>query len=268
VHTDCNRFLESLSAKVHPSPPTADSLSDLFQDFYQRASSKINTHVATLSARLTSETFMAQANKGSAPSSRAGSIRKGSDPNAEQQMLSASEMSDRKKARKSLEAKRVSLEEAVERAVCEKVYDRIWRHRTTDDEERDHKLRSRTAALTLVGIGLKELLMTGEEMTEEERNKAKEKEPEIREFLSAARQDIMKMNHEKYPLGKVLHLTAAHKSIVDALSKIFPATSSADEILPTLIYAHTALSRLKPNGWRDCLLPRQLGGGYLFRGDS
>ncbi|KAF3007461.1 hypothetical protein E8E13_004461 [Curvularia kusanoi] len=262
------RFLESLSAKVHPTPPTADSLSDLFQDFYTRASTRINTHIATLSARLTSETFIAQANKGSAPSSRTGSIRKGSEPDGEQQMLSASEMSDRKKARKSLEAKRVSLEEAVERAVCEKVYDRIWRHRSTDDEERDHKLRSRTAALSLVGIGLKELLMTGEEMTEEERNKAKEKEPEIREFLSAARQDIMKMNHEKYPLGKLSHLTAAHKSIVDALSKIFPATSSADEILPTLIYALITLQPIFLNVISDLKFIQRFRGASRMDGET
>ena len=267
-HTDYPRFLESLSAKVHPSPPTADSLSDLFQDFYTRASAKINTHIATLSARLTSETIMSQANKGSASSSRAGSIRKGSDPNAEQQMLSASEMCDRKKARKSLEAKRASLEEAVERAVCEKVYAKIWRHRSTDDEERDHKLRSRTAALSLVGIGLKELLMTGEEMTEEERNKAKEKEPEIREFLSAARQDIMKMNYEKYPLGKVIHLTAAHKSIVDALSKIFPATSSADEILPTLIYALITLPPVNLNVISDLKFIQRFRGASRMDGET
>lgn len=268
LRTDPSRFLESLSAKVHPSPPTADSLSDLFQDFYTRASAKINTHIATLSARLTSETFISQANKSSAPSSRAGSIRKDSESNAEQQMLSASEMSDRKKARKSLEAKRASLEEAVERAVCEKVYDRIWRHRSTDDEERDHKLRSRTAALSLVGIGLKELLMTGEEMTEEERDKAKEKEPEIREFLSAARQDIMKMNHEKYPLGKVLHLTAAHKSIVDALSKIFPATSSADEILPTLIYALITLPPVYLNVISDLKFIQRFRGSSRMDGET
>lgn len=79
--------------------------------------------------------------------------------------------------------------------------------------------------------------MAGDAMSEEERQKTKEKEPEIREWLSAARQDILKMNDEKYPLGKVQHLTAAHKSMVEALSKIFPSTSSADEILPTLIYA-------------------------------
>ncbi|CAI6340516.1 unnamed protein product [Periconia digitata] len=224
------RFLESLSAKVHPSPLTADALSDLFQDFYTRASSKINTHIATLSARLTSDSFKKSS------SSRQGSIRSTNGEGAEQQMLSATEMSDRKKARRDLEVKRAALEEAVERAVCEKVYERIWRHRSTDDEERDHKLRSRTAALSLVGIGLTELLMTGENMTDEERTKTKEREGGVREYLSSARDDLLRMNDINYPLGKLQHLTAAHKSIVDALSKIFPASSSADEILPTLIY--------------------------------
>jgi hypothetical protein len=226
-----SRFLESLSAKVHPSPLSIDGLSDLFQDFYTRASSHINTHIATLSSRLSRQDSGSPSGR-SAPSTGS---RKGSE-NAEQQMLTATEVVDRKKARRQLEVKRAALEEAVERAVCEKVYDRIYRHRTTDDEERDFKLRSRTAALSLVGIGLKELLMTAEELSEEERARTKEREGEIREWLSSARADIQKMDEERYPLGKLQHLTAAHKSIVEALSKIFPATSSADEILPTLIY--------------------------------
>jgi hypothetical protein len=183
-------------------------------------------------------------------------------------MLSASEMADRKKARKSLESKRLALEEAVERAVCEKVYARIWRHRSTDDEERDHKLRSRTAALSLVGIGLKELLMNGDALTEEERIKTKEKEPEIREWLSAARQDIMKMNEEKHPLGKVQHLTAAHKSIVEALSKIFPSTSSADEILPTLIYSLITLPPVYLNVISDLMFIQRFRGSSRMDGET
>jgi hypothetical protein len=235
------RFLESLSAKVHPSPLSAESLSDMFQDFYNRASSHITTHIATLASRLSREASASPAKTPptSSGSGRAGSLnsRKGSDDvGSEQQMLTASEIVDRKKARRLLEVKRAALEEAVERAVCEKVYEKLWRHRSTDDEERDHKLRSRTAALSLVGIGLKELLMTAEELTEEEQQKTREREGEIREWLSTARDDIRKMDDEKYPLGKLHHLTTAHKSIVEALSKIFPASSSADEILPTLIY--------------------------------
>ncbi|KAF2019540.1 hypothetical protein BU24DRAFT_386483 [Aaosphaeria arxii CBS 175.79] len=222
------RFLDSLSAKVHPSPLSADALSDLFQDFYTRASSHVNTHIAALSSKLSREhTLKAPPKKGA---------RKESDATGEQQMLTATEIVDRKKARRMLEVKRFALEEAIERAVCEKVYDRIFRHRSADDEERDQKLRSRTAALSLVGIGLKELLMSAEELTEEERSKTKDREGEIKDWLSSAREDIQKMDNEQYPLGKLHHLTAAHKSIVEALSKIFPASSSADEILPTLIY--------------------------------
>lgn len=152
-------------------------------------------------------------------------------------MLTASEIFDRRKARRLLDIKRVALEEAVERAVCEKVYDRTWRHRSTDDEERDQKLRSRTAALGLVGIRLKELLVNANDLAESERQKTVEREDEIRGWLAGARENIQQMNDEKYPLGKLQHLTAAHKSIVETLSQLFPASSSADEILPTLIYA-------------------------------
>lgn len=221
-----SRFLDSLSAKVHPSPLSADALSELFQDFYSRASTHTNTHIATLSSRLSRQ-------DSESPAGRRG---KANDHAGEQQMLTATEVADRKKARRRLEAKRLSIEEAVERVVCERVYNRIYRHRSTDDEERDHKLRSRTAALSLVGIGLKELLMTAEDLTEEDKTKTKDREGEIKEYLSTARADIQRMDDEKYPLGKLQHLTAAHKSIVEALSKIFPATSSADEVLPTLIY--------------------------------
>jgi hypothetical protein len=43
------------------------------------------------------------------------------------------------------------------------------------------------------------------------------------------------MNDEKCPLGKLQHLKAAHKSIVDTLTNFHPS-SSADEIMPMLIY--------------------------------
>lgn len=271
MYTDTDmaiRFLESLTAKVHPTPLSIDALSDLFQGFYTRASEKISTHIATLSARLTSDAFVAQSKKGATASNTSTAMRKGGDPSAEQQMLSATEMADRKRARKLLETKRVALEEAVERVVCEKVYDRIWRHRSTDDEERDHKLRSRTAALSLVGIGLKELLMTGDDLSEEERQKTKEREPEIKEWLSTARQDILEMNNEKYPLGKVQHLTAAHKSIVEALSKIFPATSSADEILPTLIYTLITLPPVYLNVISDLKFIQRFRGTSRMDGET
>jgi hypothetical protein len=143
-------------------------------------------------------------------------------------MLTASEVAERRKARRMLEFKRAALEDAVERRACEMVYDKIWRHRSTLDEVEDEKLRSKTAALSLVGIGLKDL---GIELEE-----AGEKEHGLYDLLGRARESLARMSEDKFPLGKLKHLTAAHKAIVDALSNIHQSSSSADEILPTLIY--------------------------------
>lgn len=147
-------------------------------------------------------------------------------------MLTAAEVAEKRKARKSLESKRSALEEAAERRVCELVYDKIWRHKSTLDDVRDEKLRSKTAALLLVGINLKDLGIDIDLESIDE-----QKQEEANEFLAQAREYLAKMDNYKYPLGKLQQLAAAHKAIVDALTKILPSTSSADEILPTLIYS-------------------------------
>lgn len=235
------RFLESLSAKVHPAPLNAETLSDMFQDFYERAASQISVHIATLASRLgrkeTSPSATVRTSKGRA---RAGSSakRNGSPASTTSggEMLTVSEVSDRKKARKMLELKRLALEEAVERGVCEKIYEKLWKHRSTDDDARDEKLRSRTAALSVVGIGLKELHVDIDPNSGPTQKTAEEKENEIYTSLASARESLLRMDDEHCPLGKLQHLTAAHKSIVETLSQLFPSSSSADEILPTLIY--------------------------------
>lgn len=154
----------------------------------------------------------------------------------EQQMLTPQEISDRRKARRLLEHKRLALEEAVERRVCERVYRRIWRHRSTLDEVRDEKLRSRTAALALVGIGLKDLGIDIDLSSTNSSNQEESLESRIEEWIAPARAGLLRMNEARYPLGKLQHLTAAHKCIVDLLSRLHQSSSSADEILPTLIY--------------------------------
>jgi Vacuolar sorting protein 9 (VPS9) domain len=150
-------------------------------------------------------------------------------------MITSEELANRKRARKALEQKRVRLEEAIERRLCEGIYDRIYRHRSTQDEAQDAKLRSKTAALALVGIGPADLgvdLGYGSTQTPEA---ASDKAEEIRQWLDQARKDLVLMNEKRYPLGKLHHLKAAHKSIVDTLAHFHPS-SSADEIMPMLIY--------------------------------
>ncbi len=231
------RFIESLTARVYSEPPTIDKLSDMFQEFYVKASSHISTHIATLALRLDREPSPSQdASLNHLPSRPKQLARKQSkdsiaslDSAVERQMLTASEVAEKKKARKLLEYKRVALEEALERTACEKIYSKIWRHKSTLDEVRDEKLRSKTAALALVGIGLKDL---GIEIDQH----SSSSEDDIRGLLAPAREELARMNQERSPLGKLQRLTTAHKTIVDTLSTIHPASSSADEILPTLIY--------------------------------
>lgn len=151
-------------------------------------------------------------------------------------MLTASEITGKRRARRLLELQRASLEEAVERGVCEKVYHKLYRHRSTDDEEKDAKLRSKTAALSLVGIGLKELHVNIPDPKDGTDDAAATLQTEIFDRLGTARESLQKMDQEHYPLGKLQHLTAAHQSIVETLAHVFPSTSSADEVLPTLIY--------------------------------
>jgi len=219
----------------------------LFQDFYAVAAQHINTHISALSSRQNRRpspgpsisSLSAAANK---LRGKATSIGNNDRPkiiaerrDSEQQMLTPDEIAARKKARKLLEQKRLALEEAVERRVCEGVYDRIWRHRSTQDEAQDEKLRSKTAALEVVGIGLNDLgidLGIGSNETSEAFT---EKEKEVRDWLDDARGELAAMSNERYPLAKLHHLKAAYKEIVDTLSHFHPS-SSADEIMPMMIY--------------------------------
>lgn len=148
-------------------------------------------------------------------------------------MLTPQEILDRRKARRLLEQKGVALEEAVEKRVCERVYNQIWRHKSTLDEVRDEKLRSRTAALALVGIGLEDLGIRLDKTTSDTEETI---DAQVDGWISKARDGLLKMNDSKFPLGKLQHLAAAHKSIVDLLTNLHQSSSSADEILPTLIY--------------------------------
>lgn len=222
-------FVESLSAKVHSTPPTIERVADLFQDFYARAESHIATHISTLASRINREPSPHPPSK-----TRSNSRSHAENAAPGRQMLTADEVAERRKARKFLSYKRVALEEAVERRACESIYDKIWRHRTTLDEVRDEKLRSKTAALLLVGINLKDLGVDIDISSIDE-----DKQKQANDHISIARERLAQMNEARYPLGKLQHLSYAHKAIVDALTKLLPSSSSADEILPTLIYTLT-----------------------------
>ncbi|KAH8176206.1 vacuolar sorting protein 9 (VPS9) domain-containing protein [Sarocladium implicatum] len=237
-----DNFVSSLTAKVHSAPPNITRLSSRFQDFYATASSHINTHMSAMVTRQSREASPAPS--ASSISSAASRLRARTtsgvlntkEKDAEQQMITAEELTERKRTRKAIEARKALLEEIVERRLCEGIYSRIYRHRSTQDEAQDDKLRSKTAALELVGIGPTDLgIDLGQGDSGALPDDIAEKNREIRNWLEAARKDLVQMHNSRYPLGKVNHLKAAHKSIVDTLAHFHPS-ASADEIMPMLIY--------------------------------
>lgn len=241
-----DNFIEGLSARNQPAPPTIDNVSRRFQDFYSQAAQHINTHISALISRHRRESSpapptLSRSSTTTSLLSKAASIGKdrqrAATPKAElpeQQMITAEELAERKRKRKAIEQQRGTLEEAVERRLCEGIYAKIYRHRSTQDEAADDKLRSKTAALAVVGIGLTDLGVQLTESSEPPEAQAQKAE-EIRKWLDGARQELMAMNESQYPLGKLNHLKTAHKSIVDTLSHFHPS-ASADEIMPMLIY--------------------------------
>ncbi|KAK1580547.1 uncharacterized protein LY79DRAFT_303687 [Colletotrichum navitas] len=237
-------FVESLTTKTYPTPLTLDKVSELFQDFYQVASTHVNTHISSLISRHNRDASpapSASSRVSTASRLRAKAASLGSKdkpkvlPEPEQQMITAEELANRKKARRAIEAKRGIIEEAVERRLCEGIYHKIYRHKSTQDEAQDSKLRSKTAALALVGIGPADLGIDLGDDASQTPEAAAEKAEEIKKSLEQARRDLILMNEKRYPLGKVHHLKAAHKSIVETLAQFHPS-ASADEIMPMLIF--------------------------------
>jgi hypothetical protein len=104
-------------------------------------------------------------------------------------------------------------------------------HKSTLDDVRDEKLRSKTAALLLVGINLKDLGIDFDGLVRccelLKLSKGVFVIVHLRKMLPGLTKEFV---------GKLQQLAAAHKAIVDALTKLLPSSSSADEILPTLIY--------------------------------
>ncbi|RAL60149.1 hypothetical protein DID88_000774 [Monilinia fructigena] len=180
-------FIDSLSAKIHPTPP---SVGQIIGAFFKISMLSPAPSVSSLSS--TASKFRAKA--ASMNKERPKVIER---RESEQQMLTSEEINERKHARKALEHKRVALEEAIERRVCEGIYDRIWRHRSSQDEAQDEKLRSKTAALSVVGIGLVDLGVDLGIEASKEPDAAEKREIEVREWL----EDLASLRADEVPSG-------------------------------------------------------------------
>ena len=132
------RFLKQVTAPTHPAPFTPDQISNLFQSFYSRTFNILPTFL---------------------PSPSPSTINL-------QPLLTATEISDRKRIRGESLVKKQIWEEEIEKRVTTGMYERIFAPKTSDDVERDLKLQGKLKALVVVGVTLEHL---GVELTGREK---------------------------------------------------------------------------------------------------
>ena len=96
------RFVESLSSKAFTEPPTIDQIIQLFQEFYIRASSNISIHIASLRLKLNRDASpsatLSSGKRSLASKQSTGSLRPPGGSGS-QQMLTATEVTERRKQR-------------------------------------------------------------------------------------------------------------------------------------------------------------------------
>ena len=132
-----NRFLRQITAPTHPAPLTPEQVSNLFQGFYTRVFNLIPTFLPS-------------------PSNSTINL---------QPLLTTPEISEKKRIRSEIVARRQIWEEDIEKRVTTAVYERIFAPKTADDVERDFKLQGKLKALVVMGVTLEHL---GVELTKGE----------------------------------------------------------------------------------------------------
>lgn len=74
-----------------------------------------------------------------------------------QPLLTTPEISEKKRIRSEIVARKQIWEEEIEKRVTTAVYERIFAPKTTDDVERDFKLQGKLKALVVMGVTLEHL---------------------------------------------------------------------------------------------------------------
>ncbi|PPQ92317.1 hypothetical protein CVT25_008523 [Psilocybe cyanescens] len=103
--------------------------------------------------------------------------------------------------------------EAVERTITSLFYDRLFMQPTTDDASHDEALTSRVAALNMLDLGLGHLgIEVGDAVNE----------PELDAVVKACGELLSQLDTCRSPGDKSAILVAAHKVVVDGLSRLPP----------------------------------------------
>ncbi|KAJ8694979.1 hypothetical protein PTI98_007609 [Pleurotus ostreatus] len=129
------------------------------------------------------------------------------------------------------DAKIAEIMETVERTICSLFYDRVFMQPTSDDASHDEALSGRVAALNMLDLGLEHLDIVVGDLA-----------PELNLVVKACGETLTQLDVAcRSPGDKAAVLVAAHKVVVDGLSRLPPirlksqAESRTPSTLPTPI---------------------------------
>ncbi|KAJ8516880.1 hypothetical protein ONZ45_g5866 [Pleurotus djamor] len=117
------------------------------------------------------------------------------------------------------EAKVMEIMETIERTICSLFYDRIFMQPTSDDASHDEALSGRVAALNMLDLGLEHLdIVVGDMSTE------------LNLVVKACGETLTQLDVAcRSPGDKAAVLVAAHKIVVDGLSRLPPIRLKSQE---------------------------------------
>ncbi|KAG5339356.1 hypothetical protein C0989_004636 [Termitomyces sp. Mn162] len=143
---------------------------------------------------------------------------------------------DEKRVKEKIESEAKIQEsmETVERTICTLFYDRLYMQPTSDDSSHDETLSSRVAALNLLDLGLEHLDIHVE-------NPSKELDLVIRD----CGETLSQLQGCRSPGDKAALLVAAHKSVVDGLSRLPPIRLMSEEESKAQKSKNSQLARAK-----------------------
>ncbi|KAF8159896.1 hypothetical protein B0H34DRAFT_705261 [Crassisporium funariophilum] len=149
-------------------------------------------------------------------------ISKRREKDAESDVEDEKEREKREHERMESETRVRDVMEAVERTITSLFYDRLFMQPTTDDASHDEALSSRVAALNMLDLGLGHLgIEVGEAVNEYEMDLV----------VKACGQMLSQLDACRSPGDKAAILVAAHKIVVDGLSRLPPIRLiSEDEV--------------------------------------
>lgn len=191
-----DQFLNDLQEPKYVSPLTAEDISNMFQEFYASFQTKAQEYVY-------------------------GSVVR---PPREVQLQTYKEMTEKRKERAQRPARVKKLVEAAEARACAAVYTKIFAMTFGDDRRKSEFVQTKARLLKQIGITAADLDLV---LNDEDKFQPK---------LNEAGEALRDMDKAETPRQKLHHLVAAHRVIVSVLTEAEGEQTSADFILPALLY--------------------------------